>query len=1671
MIVFYLQRYYSAMYVMKNLMLHFILIFASLFAVAQVNINASVQINGFRHNHDCGNDGGFNEPDPRYRVWIGTDNANFNGVTSAPGIYGGCTDTYGADATFCSTWNPGIINAANILAQPINQINVDMESWEDDACGSNCSANTCGFPTFNSDDTRCGRLRIGDINFWVLPPCQNNTYTGGFTTSNFLSMYNRCSDNNGAGYGINQLIINWSFASAPTIVTQPTPYDRTLCLGSTTTLSVSVNSYNGWSLGRFYQWQVSTNTDCAFASGWTDIAGATASTYIPPQTPGTRLYRCLITSNCTANFSTQTVISNCVRVTYHPFTSPIVSGACGTSIIPGVPYSFCTTAQPNANASVNNTSFGWSVSPSAGVTVSAPTTSCTNITFSNSGAYTINLTYGDACGAADAIATCNTNVNAPSCDMIYVDATSGNNANLGYPTSPVQNLWKALQLVGGTRTNIRMTGGNYTEPNQINLVSNVVIDGRWLNSAGIWTKSSAVNTNLTFSAEETISSTTVHRVGIKAFSVSGWVLQDLNITTTNVTGTSTGGLGKSNYGILMNNCSNYTINRCALNVGNASSGSNGINGIVGTNGNSGANGNGGHCDNNTSNTLGGAGGTAAGSGTTLGGAGGAGGRGADYNSNNNAAGTNGNNGGSGASGGNVNGGAGASGGGGTDCNRDGRKGQNGTNGTAGTSASGVPPTTNSTFGTYWVANGSSASGADGGGGGGGEGGGGGGRQNCTFCDDGGGSAGGGGGSGGQGGTGGTGGNGGGGSFGIYRTTSTTGPLIQNITIILPSSVAAGGNGGNGGSPGGNGGSGGLGGGGNNNSLTAGGSTTGGRSCGNCEVGAGGQGGSGGNGGIGGNGQPGANGRNDYMITDGVVSNPSSSIPNPTTLVMSHPINGKGCVNSEIELSRASASTWVFSGAASYIDDISNTVSSFNNATSPTKIFYTANGIYDITTNGGTYEDWIRIIDNTRPATVAFSISSQTVCSGSPFTVSVPAWGTELAYDWALYTTNANTPLLTATSQTVSFTAPTVTTPTTYNIRYRVRENCCGWSRPYYTTVTVNPQPTPLAGADGWVCESSPYTLAAASSSNAASVSWSTSGNGTFNNNALVNAIYTPGSSDISTGTVSLTINSTALFGCTNASDQIVLTVIKNGTWLGLVNTPVNDNWNNSVNWCGGIPTQVADAIIPTTPIGPFWPTIGALDAEVRDLTLQNGSTLTYYQNNQLDVYRDFNNNGSTINLNQGKTRFTGGLYNGGSFGTSSTNFYDLIIDKTSGTKLVLNQNATAYNNLNMITGDIDLMGPTVLELGTSPVSLGSLSYTIGTSGSILGRFKRWFSSSTNSGLTGLFPVGVDISGIVFNRWSRVDYTNAPNPGGSLTMRFVLANPLFYANLPLNDAGQILNNLYNDGYWEATAGGGLGGTSLGNYDITLRANGFAGVAYLPSLRLIKSPPPHVVWTLDGSHMPPTPGTVSDVIIARTGLTGFSWFTIASDHLNILPIELYSFNAGCNNGEVNINWVTASEHNNAQFIVERSENGYVWQELTRVNGAGNSNTIKNYDVVDTKPLNENSYYRIRQVDFNGEEKIFMSSVVSCKYEGDNSIISYPNPATDHFVLELNLKNNASCHIEITDALGRTLKTIKKIFKEGKNIFVLQPLSEFANGLYYVKILSDDVNLPIQKMVISK
>lgn len=87
---------------------------------------------------------------------------------------------------------------------------------------------------------------------------------------------------------------------------------------------------------------------------------------------------------------------------------------------------------------------------------------------------------------------------------------------------------------------------------------------------------------------------------------------------------------------------------------------------------------------------------------------------------------------------------------------------------------------------------------------------------------------------------------------------------------------------------------------------------------------------------------------------------------------------------------------------------------------------------------------------------------------------------------------------------------------------------------------------------------------------------------------------------------------------------------------------------------------------------------------------------------------------------------------------------------------------------------------------------------------------------------------------------------------------------------------------------------------------------------------------------------------------------------------LPITLVSFNASYNPSanHSELNWQTAAEINNDYFTLEKSKNGKVFSPFKTIEGAGNSNEIRDYISLDKNPYQGVTYYRLKQTDYDGE-----------------------------------------------------------------------------------------------------
>ncbi|MEL6863189.1 MAG: beta-propeller fold lactonase family protein [Bacteroidota bacterium] len=110
---------------------------------------------------------------------------------------------------------------------------------------------------------------------------------------------------------------------------------------------------------------------------------------------------------------------------------------------------------------------------------------------------------------------------------------------------------------------------------------------------------------------------------------------------------------------------------------------------------------------------------------------------------------------------------------------------------------------------------------------------------------------------------------------------------------------------------------------------------------------------------------------------------------------------------------------------------------------------------------------------------------------------------------------------------------------------------------------------------------------------------------------------------------------------------------------------------------------------------------------------------------------------------------------------------------------------------------------------------------------------------------------------------------------------------------------------------------------------------------------------------------------------------------------LPVELIDFRVEMQKGQVRISWSTATEINNDFFELQRSADGLTFETISTVLGAGTSLSTNNYWEIDEEPLWETTYYRLKQVDFDGQ--FSYSEVVAVDRPPSQSNYLYPNPST--------------------------------------------------------------------------
>ncbi|MBL7709383.1 MAG: T9SS type A sorting domain-containing protein [Chitinophagaceae bacterium] len=284
-------------------------------------------------------------------------------------------------------------------------------------------------------------------------------------------------------------------------------------------------------------------------------------------------------------------------------------------------------------------------------------------------------------------------------------------------------------------------------------------------------------------------------------------------------------------------------------------------------------------------------------------------------------------------------------------------------------------------------------------------------------------------------------------------------------------------------------------------------------------------------------------------------------------------------------------------------------------------------------------------------------------------------------------------------------------------------------------------------------------------------------------------------------------------------------------------------------------------------------------------------------------------------------------------GSNQPNFYNLVVDKTSG-ECELQTNISLSSQLTLSSGNVFLNNRQINLLTTGEL-IGE------TSG------KRIYDNPTNTGtITITRLLNAPAASNPGNLGAII--TSAQNLGSTIITRghreqfIVSANSItrYYDISPAGNSG--LNATLRFNYFDNELNG------------QVESN----------LVQWHSPDNGVIWSKRGG----TINTSSDYVDLG-GIDSFHRISLISNSIVPLPLNLLTFTAvKTNSGKVDLVWTTTQEINSSHFEIERSLNGRNWIKIGTKAAVGQQGLLETYSFADLFPGSEANYYRLRIVDLD-------------------------------------------------------------------------------------------------------
>ena len=170
--------------------------------------------------------------------------------------------------------------------------------------------------------------------------------------------------------------------------------------------------------------------------------------------------------------------------------------------------------------------------------------------------------------------------------------------------------------------------------------------------------------------------------------------------------------------------------------------------------------------------------------------------------------------------------------------------------------------------------------------------------------------------------------------------------------------------------------------------------------------------------------------------------------------------------------------------------------------------------------------------------------------------------------------------------------------------------------------------------------------------------------------------------------------------------------------------------------------------------------------------------------------------------------------------------------------------------------------------------------------------------------------------------------------------------------------------------------------------------------------------------------------------------------------VVPVELTKFEGASILNINKLTWQTASQVNFSHFILERSYDGMKgWETIAQIPVKTKSVGLIDYDFDDKEPL-ELTYYRLIQVDKDGQSAYSKIISIASKSQKWSSLKLSPNPVKDDLTIEFTTSSTLPLSLILTDIAGKDIKILRGIKSTDLAQFKFN-LQDLTNGVYYLTI----------------